>query len=63
MPKDRKKRDKAKPYTKDGQSESDNHDSSEEPALCCVCEAVIKETTPDGQLGDEAVYCEGGCAA
>jgi len=63
MPKDKKKRDKAKPYTKDGQNESDNHDSSEEPASCCVCEAVMKDTTPDGQLGDEVVYCEGGCTA
>ena len=64
MPKDKKKqgRDKAKPYAKDGQQSTETHDSDEQTATCCVCEGTIKEPVDD-QPGDEAVYCEGGCAA
>jgi len=58
--KDRRSNDK--PYAKDTGTEAANQDSDEEPAVCCVCEAVIK-ATQDDQSGDEAVYCKGGCAA
>ena len=65
MPKDRKKerRGKDKPYVKGTQNKAATRDSNDEPETCCVCEEVIKESTQDGQPSDEAVYCEGGCAA
>ena len=57
MPNDRKKerRGKDKPYVKGTQNEAATRDSDDEPETCCV---VIKESTQDGQPGDEAVYCE-----
>ena len=62
----KKSRVKDKPYSRSTQDGSPpaGSDDPEEPPICPVCDAIIKEPSDDGQVpGDEALFCEGKCEA